>query len=170
MTAIARIGPWLLSCDEEANRRAYALMDHGASGDCRCPCCANFQLVRKKHFPEGLAQLLATLGADPSRECSVRRVAPLTGRLSLYAGSFALEGTLLDGPLPDTPDGDAIDVFEPLEPGVFVAVRRWRHPPAPWPEGGCLRLRFLMLLPWHGTDPAPPLNLARCKGRAKRRS
>jgi hypothetical protein len=168
---LSHIGPWVIECDAASTREMYGKMEHGAARECKCPGCANYEAVREAHLPETFRDLLARFGADPDKEVSVRRVAPLTDGLSLYAGSFALIGVILAGPHDNRTGCAKVDVFEPIGPGAYVSLRNWNAPLAPWPEKGALRLRFLLIMPWEGKDSAAPVNLAKCKGpvRSRRR-
>ncbi len=159
------IGTWTIDADPEKTAECYAVMGSGAASSCECPGCANYLTVRRTHIPCRMAELLDTLGVNSEKEVSVRRVAPLDSGHSLYAGSFALVGRIVEGIEDDSVGIWRRDVFEQLAPGVEVALRKWKEPPSPWAEaGGVLRLRFLMVLPWVGEDPSAPVDLSGCKG------
>jgi hypothetical protein len=161
------IGRWRVAVDKKATASVYAFLKSGVAPECRCTGCDNYLKVREEHFPPKLTDLLERIGADPTKECSVRRVAPLEGSRSLYAGSFALIGELKKGPVNELVENSKLDVFEMLPDGAQVAFRRWHKPPKPWQGGGkVLRLRFLITLPWIGEDPEEPLDLSNCDGPA----
>lgn len=161
---LVQLGPWLLSCDREQTAAKCAAMTTGAAVSCGCDGCGNYLAVRKDHFPVELSAFLANLGVDPEKEVSVRRVAPLDAGHSLYAGSFAMAGRIMKGPEDDNQSGWKLDVFEEMGPYAHLAARRWDNPPPPWENGKCVRLRFLITLPWRGEDPAAPVDLGGCKG------
>lgn len=159
-----KLGGWKLGFDDAATQKLYSLLPKGAAKACRCPGCENYLRAREGHFPESLADLLRKLGADPGKEISVRRVAPLDEGHSLYAGSFAVMGRILEGEADDNREGWRVDVFEELSKETYVALRLWHHPPHPFADAPCVRLRFLFTLPWIGHDPSPPLDLTGCRG------
>lgn len=161
-----RIGRWLVEADDGATRACYGLMSHGAATDCGCPGCSNYLAAWCENIPAKFRALLESLGVDIDKECSVRRVAPLDAGHSLYAGSFAVAGRILEGPAEDNSGGWRLDVFEEVGETAHVALRDWPNPPAPWEEGATVRIRFLVTLPWTGEDPEAPIDLSGCDGPA----
>lgn len=163
---IAKLGPWTVQYDPEGSALLYRAMESGAARTCGCPGCSNYLAVRADHFPAPFASFLEGLGVDAAKEVSVRRVAPLDSGHSLYAGSFALKGKIIEGPEESDVEGWRLDVFEALGEGAHLAFRKWTNPPPPWDGEECVRLRFLLTLPWEGEDPSAPMDLSGCKGPA----
>ncbi len=162
------IGRWEVEFDKEATRRYYEMMEEGAALRCGCTGCLNFEAVKGEYLPKPLVKKLKGFGINPFKTVSVRRVAPLEDGNSLYAGSYAVIGKIVKGE-ESARSGDArLDIFENIAPGAHLALRKWNTPPSPWPEEGCVRVRFLVTLPWNGEDPETPLDLATCKGPADR--
>jgi hypothetical protein len=162
------IGRWKLECDPDETRRLYTETAGGAALTCGCPGCVNFDKVRDANFPVALRALLEPLGIDIDKVISVRRVAPLDSGTSLYAGSFALAGKIVEGDEDLRMECSLADVYERVDEKTNIALRVWKTPPAPWNEVACVRIRFLMVLPWEGEDPFAPLDLSSCRGPADR--
>jgi hypothetical protein len=89
------------------------------------------------------------LEIDPRKEASVRLVSPLEGHRHLYTGTYGFCGYILSGrPFRGFPVArEEVDVFERVGGDAQVAVKLWDRPAAPWPAG-CVRLEFLVVLPW----------------------
>ncbi|MEW6487270.1 MAG: hypothetical protein AB1578_05060 [Thermodesulfobacteriota bacterium] len=155
---------WTVEIDPAATRAAYALLRTGAAENCGCPACANFESARPRHYPEPFRAILTAVGADPRKELAVHLVAPLEEGLHLYAGAYAFCGEVLSG---RPPRGfpflrEGVDVFERVAPGVHIALRPWAAPEEPWAGRPCVRLEFLVVLPWVGGEGgAPAVNLDR---------
>jgi len=164
---ISRFGPWVFEHDPKETAKNYEATISAAES-CMCPGCANYQAVRQDHFPESFTRFLLAMGVDHFKELSVRRVAPLDAGHSLYAGSFGVAGAILEGPGDENVNGLRLDVFEEVSPKVHVALRSWPNPPGPWAADRCVRIRFLMILPWQGEDPSAPVELGSCRGPSDR--
>ena len=98
----------------------------------------------------------------------MRLVAPLEGERSLYSGWYAFRGEVLAGrPSRGFPFlRDEVDVFESVAPGAHLALRPWGAPDPPWAGAACVRLDFLVVLPWVlNQEGAPVVNLDRCPDR-----
>ena len=162
------IGRWTLECDPDKTRSLYAEAPGGASVTCGCPGCINFDNVREVNFSVAFRALLEPMGIDIEKVMSVRRVAPLDAGTSLYAGSYALAGKIVDGDEDLRMECSLADVYERIDEKTNIALRVWKTPPPPWVEVACVRIRFLMVLPWEGEDPFAPLDLSSCRGPADR--
>lgn len=158
------LGPWKIEVDQGRTREACEVVAHGAAADCGCPGCSNYLAAREANLPVEFRSFLDSLGIDWEKEVSARRVAPLDAGHSLYAGSFAVVGEIVEGPKDANMDGWRLDVFEEMGEGCHVAARVWQNPPEPWPRGETVRLRFLVTLPWIGEDPEAPIDIGGCKG------
>jgi hypothetical protein len=155
---------WTVETDPAATRAAYARLRTGAAEACGCPACGNFQRVRPRLYPEPFQSLLASLGADPRKELAVRLVSPLEEGRQLYAGAYAFCGEVLAGrPTRGFPfQREEVDVFERVAPELHIALRPWAAPEEPWAGRPCVRLEFLVVLPWVGGEGgAPSVNLDR---------
>ncbi len=155
---------WTVELDLGATRDAYRRVRVGEAGICGCPSCVNFQRARPRLYPEPFCQLLATVAVDPRKELAVRLVAPLEEGLQLYTGAYAFCGEVLSGrPSRGFPFlREEVDVFERVAPGVHIALRPWPAPEGPWAGRPCVRLEFLVVLPWVGNEGgAPAVNLDR---------
>lgn len=162
------IGRWTLECDPEETRKIYATAPGGAAVTCGCLGCINFDNVRDANFSEPFRAILEPLGIDIEKVMSVRRVAPLDAGTSLYAGSYALVGKIVEGDEDLRMECSLADVYERVDEKTNIAMRIWRTPPQPWSDVECVRIRFLMVLPWEGEDPFAPLDLSSCRGPADR--
>jgi hypothetical protein len=162
------VGRWTLECDVEKTAALYAESKEGAALVCGCPGCENYEKVRLAYFPAALRGLLEPMGVDVDKVVSVRRVAPLDSETSLYAGSFAVAGKIVEGEEDHRMECSLADVYERVDEKTHIALRKWRSPPAPWSEVECVRIRFMMVLPWEGEDPFAPLDLSSCRGPADR--
>jgi hypothetical protein len=75
-----RYKDWLLRCDAETTRAAYARIENGAPERCGCDHCLNFIAQRDQRdqsYPRGVLDLLASLGIDYRREAEVHHLARL---------------------------------------------------------------------------------------------
>ena len=160
------IGRWLIAFDREETKNLYARLHEGASDNCGCPGCENYQKARVRSLEPEFVRLLYALGADPLKELSVRRVAPLDAKNCLYAGSFAVWGRVVNPPPDDQSEGVRVDVFEPLGEFTHIALRTWKRPPSALGTAPLIRLRFLMVLPWLGEGVSAPVDLTACRGPA----
>lgn len=134
-------------------------MPAGAASQCPCDGCRNYARSRK-NFSQPLLDVLEGLGVDPAKEVFVKRVAPLDEAKSLYSVAYGVCGTLAGK---QAGDGPVADVFEPLGEEIYAALRVWKAPPAPWPEGESARLELLIPMDWiMKSDPHAPLDLAEC--------
>lgn len=165
---LRRFGPWMLDCDTVLTGEIYAATDKGAADKCGCRGCENYLKGRDLHIEEPFRAMLTSLGVDPSKELSVRRVAPLDSKTSLYAGSFAVAGNIVEGPDHREKDGVRIDLFEEITGKTWYAFRAWTNPPPGWRETDCMRLRFLIIADWLLPETDAPVDLALCRGPADR--
>lgn len=149
---------WTVEPDLEATCAAYRNIAAGAARRCGCGTCRNFDAARPAEYAKSLRDLLARVGVDPRKEASVRLVAPLEGGRYLYAGSYAFCGEILAGrPYRGFPFlREEVDVFERVGPGAHVALRPWPRPGEPWTAGRCVRIEFLVVLPWVLEEPGAP--------------
>ena len=153
---------WTVATDPTATRRAYEGISLGASALCGCAPCRNFDAARPEYFPSALGELLCSAGIDPRKEAVVRLVAPLERGLHLYSGSYVLCGEILVGrPLRGFPFlKEEVDVFERVAAGAHVALRPWLSDERPWAGHACVRVEFLVVLPWVvGVPGTPAVNL-----------
>jgi hypothetical protein len=158
---------WTVEVDRVATREAYLRVVAGAAATCGCPSCRNFDLARPRLFPEALREALASVGVDPTKEDSVRLIAPLEGEFSLYCGWYIFRGGVLAGrPSRGFPFlREEVDVFECVAPGAHLALRPWQARKPPWAGAPCVRLDFLVVLPWVLDEGgAPAVNLDRDPG------
>ncbi|MFU8857113.1 MAG: hypothetical protein ACNA8S_08915 [Deferrisomatales bacterium] len=158
---------WTVEIDAAATRAAYRRIRAGAAETCGCSACENFDRVRPRLYPEPFRQALGALAVDSRKELSVRLVSPLEGGLHLYAGSYAFCGEVLSGrPARGFPFlREEVDVFERVAPGAHLALRPWLAPEGCWEGKACVRLEFLLVLPWVGREGgAPALDLDRGPG------
>ncbi len=81
-----RIQGWLLECDLEATRRAYALISIGDPETCGCLYCQNFVAARSLAYPEAALWLYELLGINHSREAETYEVGTDEDGLHLYGG------------------------------------------------------------------------------------
>lgn len=146
---------WLVDGDPACTRALYQMVNQGAASRCGCADCRNFAGARPEHFPQPLGVLLDSLGVDPHKEASVCLVSPLEGRRSLYSGSYLFCGSLLAGrPHRGFPFlTERVDVFEQIHPEAHVALRPGASAGPPWAGTECVRLEFLVVLPWVLNDP-----------------
>ncbi len=155
MSVRQRILAWTLEIHPSTTRRVYRAIRSGAAARCGCDACRNFDAARPRHYDERFRQILARAGVDPRKEDEVRLVTPLEGGRYLYAGRYVFCGQVLAGrPHRGFPfsTGDT-DVFERISPELHVALRRWAAPAGPWIGFPCVRLEFLVVLPWVLPDP-----------------
>lgn len=141
---------WTVDSDFERTRALYQAVNQGAAARCGCADCRNFSRARPEHFPPSFGALLESLAVDPHKEAAVALVAPLEGRRSLYSGSYLFCGAILTGrPHRGFPFlTERVDVFEQIHPEAHVALRPGVHPDHPWAGADCVRLEFLVVLPW----------------------
>ena len=141
---------WTVESDPTRTRELYRTVDRGAAARCGCVDCRNFSHARPAHFPVPFGALLESLAVDPSKEASVSLVAPLEGRRSLYSGAYLFCGSLLAGrPHRGFPFlRERVDVFEQIDPEAHVALRPGANSDHPWDGADCVRLEFLLVLPW----------------------
>jgi hypothetical protein len=141
---------WTVESDPARTRALYRAQDRGAATRCGCADCRNFSVARPEHFPPPFTALLETLAIDPCKEAVVSLVVPLEGRRGLYSGSYLFCGSLLTGrPHRGFPFlRERVDVFEQIHPEAHVALRPAADPDAPWAGAVCVRLEFLVVLPW----------------------
>lgn len=141
---------WTVSTDDVATREMYRKVGEGAATRCGCRSCRNFDTARPAHYPESFCDLLAAAAIDPRKETKVRLVTPLEQGHHLYSGTYLLCGEILAGRsfrgFPFV--REEIDVFESVAPTVHVALRPFPNPGPPWSERPCVRLEFLVVLPW----------------------
>jgi hypothetical protein len=150
---------WTAEIDLGTTEAVYRRLPGGAAERCGCLPCRNFHAVRPLHYGEGFTALLASLGIDPSKEHAVRLVSPLEGERYLYAGTYGFFGEILAGrPLRGFPRvREEVDVFERVGHDTYVALRPWTEPPRPWGETSCVRLEFLVVLPWALDETGAPV-------------
>ncbi len=157
---------WTVEADLAATREAYRTVGRGAALRCGCPGCLNFDRARPAGFAPPLRSLLAATGIDPCKEHEVRLVAPLEGRKCLYAGAYLFCGRLVTGrPYRGFPFlREEVDVFERVGEDQHVALHKARPLAGPWADRSCVRVEFLVVLPWVGADgDAPVVDLGRCR-------
>ncbi|MBE0617440.1 MAG: hypothetical protein IH608_05885, partial [Proteobacteria bacterium] len=141
---------WTVEIDRVATREGYRRLLTGAAGACGCASCRNFERARPRMYPEVFRKLLAAVGVDPRKEIAVRLVSPLEDGLHLYAGAYAFCGEVLSGrPSRGFPFlKEEVDVFERVATGAHVALRPWITDERPWAGCACVRVEFLVVLPW----------------------
>lgn len=141
---------WTIESDPEITASIYKDVPEGAAKLCSCPCCRNFDAARPQYYPKAFIDILDSILIDPSKEFSVRMVAPLEKGLHLYAGAYLFQGKILAGrPYRGFPFiCDEIDVFERIGPEVHAAFRPVSRPEGPWAGHSCIRFDFLTVLPW----------------------
>lgn len=141
---------WTVETDPAGTRSIYRLIESGAARRCGCGPCRNFDAARPEHFPAGLLQLLSAAAVEPKKEVAVRLVSPLEGDAHLYAGTYAFCGHILSGrPYRGFPFlREEVDVFEHVGNDAHVALRPWPAPEGEWRGSSCVRLEFLVVLPW----------------------
>jgi len=141
---------WTVSTEDVATRETYGKIGEGAAARCGCRSCRNFDAVRPAPYPQGFCDLLAAAAIDPRKEARVRLVTPLERGRHLYSGTYLFCGAILAGRsfrgFPFVKE--EIDVFECVAPTVHVALRPCSHPEPPWGDRPCVRLEFLVVLPW----------------------
>ena len=155
---------WTVETDPTHTRLLYRAVPSGAAVRCGCRDCHNFDAARPDHFPSPLAELLASLAVDPRKEVAVSMVAPLEGNRSLYSGGYLLTGAILAGrPHRGFPFiNERVDVFEQIHPHAHVSFRPVQGSEEPWTVTHCIRLEFLVVLPWVLREShMPPVNLDR---------
>jgi hypothetical protein len=141
---------WTVDSDPARTGALYRVVDQGAAVRCGCADCRNFSQARPKHFPPPFGSLLESLAVDPQKEATVSLVTPLEGRRSLYSGSYLFCGSLLAGrPHRGFPFlRERVDVFEQIHPEAHIALRPGINSDHPWSSAECVRLEFLVVLPW----------------------
>ena len=141
---------WTVDSDPARTRALYRAVAQGAAARCGCADCRNFAGARPEHFPPAFGELLEALAVDPHKEAVVSLVAPLEGRRGLYSGSYLFCGSLLTGrPHRGFPFlSERVDVFEQIHPEAHVALRPGVNSDHPWSGVVCVRLEFLVVLPW----------------------
>lgn len=92
-----RYKSWLVRCDPEATRTAYAWIERGAPENCGCDHCLNFIAAREQSYPPEVRDLLTRLGIDHRREAEVYYLARLPNGLHQYGGWFHFVGSY-EGP------------------------------------------------------------------------
>lgn len=96
---MVELGGWILECDPEATRRAYAQISTGDPETCSCSYCRNFVATRSAAYPDGALQLYAQLGVSPDREAEVYELGPPTsGPGRLYGGWHHFVGHVIKDP------------------------------------------------------------------------
>jgi len=141
---------WTVATDPVATQNVYREIRVGAAATCGCAPCRNFDTARPALYPRTLSELLDAAAIDPCKETKVKLVAPLEHGLQLYAGTYLFCGEILAGRafrgFPFLKD--EVDVFERIGDTAHVALRPWLCPEAPWAPRPCVRLEFLVVLPW----------------------
>lgn len=141
---------WTVDLDPEATRAAYRRMEGGAAIRCGCAACRNFDAARPENFPDSFRLLLSGLDVELRKEASVRLISTLEAGRRLYTGSYGFCGVILAGrPFRGFPLArEEVDVFERVGLDAHLALRPWHEPPAPWGGEPCVKLEFLVALPW----------------------
>lgn len=149
---------WTVETRLGVTEAVYRRLAGGAAEQCACSACKNFHAMRPQHFNEEFLGLLSSLRIDPCKEQSVRLVSPLEGQRCLYAGTYGFFGEILAGRPPRGFPAvrQGVDVFERVGGDAHVALRPWPHPPAPWEDSPCVRLEFLVVLPWRPAEAQGP--------------
>lgn len=155
---------WVVESDSACTRSLYRLVTEGAAERCGCLDCQNFQTARPKNFPTPFAELLTSLSVDLHKEVGVSLVAPLEGKRSLYSGNYLFCGSIVAGrPHRGFPFlAERVDVFDQVHPEAHVALRPFSGSDLPWRDQPCVRVEFLVVLPWVlAGDRARPIDLDR---------
>jgi len=145
-----RYKSWLLRCDPEATRAAYARAERGAPEKCGCDHCLNYIALREQSYPPEALDLIARLGIDHRREAEVYHLARLPNGLHQYGGWFHFVGTF-DGPDAWETDTSGVRRLRPIPvDGRFsLAFRRDVQLAPEWLQGQPLvQLEFLVEVPW----------------------
>lgn len=145
---------WTIESDPEITASTYEGITQSAAKQCSCSTCRNFDAARPQYYPKVFTDILESVLIDPSKEFSVRMVAPLEKGFHLYAGTYLFHGKILAGrPYRGFPFlCDEVDVFERVGPEVHAAFRPLANPEGPWAGKPCIRFDFLAILPWVISD------------------
>jgi len=114
-----RFHDWVLQCDVEATRRAYAAVLKGGPEDCGCCYCRNFQSAWQLVFPDEFLSLLDDLGIDAAKPVEVCDYPGSVG-LRRFDGWFHFVGSIAAHPPTEPRD------LQPMDP---VAARLPEAPP-----------------------------------------
>jgi hypothetical protein len=140
-------GGWVLDCDVEATRRAYAQME---SGDCdryTCLPCRNFVAARALAYPEAALRLYERLGIRPDREADASELGPSDAGGRLYYGWHHFVGRVVHDP-------GTVVAFDGGFSLSFHESRFRAHPTF----GGhpLVQMEFVASIPWLLTEPLEP--------------
>lgn len=132
------LGGWVLDCDVEATRRAYAQMESGDCNQCTCLPCRNFVAARALAYPEAGLRLYEQLGIRPDREADADELGPSDARGRLYYGWHHFVGRVVHDP------GDAV-----VLDGVTFSFLESRFRAHPAFDGHPLvQMEFVTSIPW----------------------
>lgn len=77
---------WVLKCDVETTREAYARIPLGDPEDCGCLYCRNFVAARALAYPAAALSLYEQFGIKADREAETYEAGAVESGLRLYGG------------------------------------------------------------------------------------
>jgi len=152
-----RYKDWLLRCDTDATRAAYARIENGAPERCGCDHCLNFIAQREQSYPREVLDLLARLGIDYRREAEVYHLARLPSGMHQYGGWFHFVGSF-EGPDPWEADASGRRRLRmtPIDGRFSLTFRRDAQlAPDPLKDQPLVQLEFVVHVPWILDRPEP---------------
>ena len=130
---------WVLECDVEATRQAYALMPLGDPEDCGCLYCLNFAAARSLAYPPAALSLYEQLGIKADREAETYEAGPVEDELRLYGGWHHFIGRITKDP------GTMLIVAENFSV-TFVERRSCAEPV--FDDRPLVQVEFFTKVPW----------------------
>jgi hypothetical protein len=89
---------WIIQCDVDATRKAYAKIKSGGPEECGCNTCKNFVAARQYTYPQEVSSILEQLGISINKEAEVYHNCKLESGLHDYGGWFHFIGSIEEGP------------------------------------------------------------------------
>jgi len=143
---------WILICDVDATRFAYAGMALGGPEECGCLHCQNFVAARSQLYPPAVLALFEQLGIDSTRETEVYHLAPNGSdadgppetRMHRYGGWFHAIGEVVT---------DRAEYEVPSQDFQLTIIPGGAVVPSSFPDTPLFRLEFSVRVPWVLPEP-----------------
>lgn len=150
------IGNWLLKCDREATRAAYALIPSGGAKECGCIYCRNYVLARDTIFQGSVRSLFEQLGIDCTKDAEVCEYGRDAGGKRLYDGWFHFIGEIIRTP-PGSSESASHTYTLSADPSLEISSLRRSDLAHPLFQGRPLvQIEFTTPLAWVLDEPEPP--------------
>lgn len=136
---VVELNGWILECDVEATRRAYAQIASGDPEVCGCLFCRNFAASRSGIYPASARRLYSQLGISVELEAEVYELGPTTSGGRLYGGWHHFVGRVAHDP------GHVMELSSSFE----LKFRPGRDLAAPaFGEASLVQVEFHAVVPW----------------------